>query len=609
MLFRHKSVRPGQNELIEDMKRVVDSGIMGFFEAPTGLGKTDASLAATLEFALNNKKKIFFVTPKTSQHKIVVDAIKGINKTHETKLRVLDLVAKPHLCTDPFLYGMGSEFYDLCDKKIEKKGCIGYLNTIGYNKEQKLNALKNIDKFSYSELVYTHDELRDECLNEPILCPYELSMRLVKDVNVIIVDVNHIFVPSIRQKLFAKMQIESEDCIFIFDEAHNLPNRIRAILSTTINKKIIELAIKELQRVDEKKLNPGIKEFMDEFQELYLKFETGFLDFISFDELFSRYNFDSIMSSLAKAAEFTIENYETKSHLSKVFEFFMRWYEGRDSKARYLDAKKSINIKALDPSILSKDIINEAHSCLFMSATLSPSEMYESLLGVNKEVFRKRYISPFSKENKLVMYSQNVTTKYDERAENMDKITNIISEVVNSVSGNIAVFFPSYKLMDEIYTSMQDRTQKKIFIQKQNTTHLQNKRIIEQFKKSKSGFGGILFAVIGGSFAEGVDYPGDDLIGIIVVGLPFPEPDYEIKALIEYYNKLYNSGWDYAYVFPTISKIVQAAGRAIRTETDRAFILLLDKRYIWSKYKNLFPVDYEFKYYDIENLHKFMKNK
>lgn len=609
MLFRHNSIRPGQKELIEDMLQVVEAGRVGFFEAPTGLGKTDASLAATLSYALAHKKKIFFITPKISQHKIVLDAIKGINKLHGTEIRTVDLVSKPNLCTDPFLYASGSGFYELCEKKVGRKGCIGYLNTVGYTKDQKANAQTNVDFLCKTTIALTHDELRELCLKDPIMCPYEVSTQLAKDATVIVADVNHVCVPAIRQKIFAKMQIDFSDCIFIFDESHNLPGRLRASLSSTMNRKNIELAIKELQKVDQKEINVSVIDFLEELNNHYANLKDGFLDYTIFDELFAKYNFDSMMNSLTKAAYFTVEHYETKPNTAKIHDFFMSWYEGRDSKARYLDNVQSIHAKSLDPAVLSKELINESHSCIFMSATLSPFYMYESLLGIEKESFKKRYNSPFPDSNKYAAYVSDLTTKYEERKENIPKIVDLIADTVNSVQGNIAVFFPSYKLLEDVYVRIQDKTIKTIVVQQKEQSHMLAKKAIEKFKKMKNTFGGVLFAVVGGSFAEGVDFPGDDLIGIIVVGLPFPEPDYEIKALIEYYDKLYKAGWDYAYVFPTISKIIQAAGRAIRSETDRAFILFLDKRYSWNKYKELFPPDYGLKEYKKNKLLEFMKTK
>jgi len=607
MLFRHEFVRKGQMELIEEIKKTVEDGKVGFFEAPTGLGKTDAALTATLEFALQQQKKIFFVTPKNSQHKIVVDVIAGINNKYGTEIRAVDFVSKPNLCTDPFLYSGGSEFYELCEKKIARNGCIGYLNTFGKNKEQKVNAYRNIEQFKQKYKAVSHDVLRERCLDDQILCPYELSLILAKDANVVITDVNHVFLPTIRQKFLMKMNADMEDCIFIFDEAHNLPNRIKNSLSASINKKLLENALKELQRL-EPKLKDDLEEFIETFHNWFMNLKSGFVDYNAFDELFAYYNYDAIINTLSKSQEFTIEKYETKSHLGTIAEFLIAWFDGKESKARYVDARGTLCCQSLDPAVLSKPVFSDCYAGICMSATLTPFEMYVDLLGIERETVQKRFSSPFPEENKLVLYSQEITTKYEERKENIPKICDVILNTVNSVAGNIAVFFPSYKLLNEVLSCVEDKTSKKIFVQQPEQTPQQAKRLVENFKEMKNTFGGVLFAVIGGSFAEGVDYPGDELIGIIVVGLPFPEPDYEMQALIDYYEKKYKNGWDYAYVFPTISKIVQGAGRAIRTETDRAFILLLDKRYSWSKYKTLFPKDFNFSLYSQERIHRFIKN-
>ena len=592
---------------MDDIKKVIENEMVGLFEAPTGLGKTDASISAALELAIKKKKKIFFITPKNSQHKIVVDTIKGINEKHKKKIRVIDFVAKPNLCTDPFIFGGGSEFYELCEKKVSKKACIGYQNTVGFRKSEKLKAENNVELFKYNNFALTNDEMRESCMEGVMHCPYEMSLLLAKDADVIIADVNHVFLESIRQRFFTKMEIELDDVIFIFDEAHNLPSRIRNIMSNSINQKTIEGAIKELQKVDEKVLSVNIKDFMQEFYEKFLLIENGFVKYNYFDMLFATYNFDDIMKSMQKASRFTIEEYETKSFLKGILSFMESWFFSGKTSTRFLDPKDNLQVKSLDPSPLSKNVINEAYASILMSATLNPFEMYETLLGVDKAVFKKRYESPFDHANKLVLYSDELTTKFAERKENIPKIANTILETINSISGNIAVFFPSYRMLDHVRSLVEGKTQKRLFVQQQKHTPLQGKRLIREFKKMQTTIGGVLFAVVGGSFSEGVDYPGDDLIGIIVVGLPFPEPDNEIKALIEYYDTLYSSGWDYAYVFPTISKIVQASGRAIRTETDRAFIMLLDKRYAWSKYKNLFPKDYVFQKYKIDKITKFMK--
>lgn len=609
MLFRHAKLRAGQMELANDILDTVSNRKVGFFEAPTGLGKTDASISSILQYAIDNNKRLIFVTPKNSQHKIVVDVIKGINKVNNMKIRVIDFVSKSQMCSDPFLYNSGSEFYDLCDRKATKGMCLGYNNTVGRNKDQKLNAEINVSDFKSNYFDITSSDMRDACLNEPIMCPYELSLLIGKDANVIILDVNHIFVPSIRQKLFSKLKIDLEDCIFIFDEAHNLPSRIRNIQSISLSQSTISNAIKELQRVDKNIVDEKLPEFINELNLKMSGLKEGYVDYNFFDDLFSRYNYDYIIDNMSKISTYIIDNMDKRSNFVLVSNFFDNWYSGRESKSRFADSYGSLQIKSLDPGELASEVVNNSHSSIFMSATLTPFDMYSTLLKVKKEMVQKRYISPFPKENRLVLYSDTITTKYEERAKNMPEIASTITETINNISGNIAVFFPSYEMLNQILIKVENKTMKKIFVQNPKHNSIQSSKLIEDFKKMKNTLGGVLFAVVGGSFSEGVDFPGDDLIGIIVVGLPFPEPDYEVRALIDYYQKLYNAGWDYAYIYPTIAKIIQASGRPIRTETDRAFIMLLDKRYIWTKYQSLFPKDFEFKKYDIQKIIDFFKMK
>ena len=146
-----------------------------------------------------------------------------------------------------------------------------------------------------------------------------------------------------------------------------------------------------------------------------------------------------------------------------------------------------------------------------MSATFSPMQMYADILGIKNHYIRQ-YESPFPKENKLVQYVDNVTTKYEERKESLPNIAKIVQDTINKVSGNIAVFFPSYEIMESVYLRVKEKTIKRIYLQEKNMTANETKKLIDNFKKNKVGFGSVLFAVVGGSFSEGVDYPGDDLI-------------------------------------------------------------------------------------------------
>lgn len=590
MYFRHNKIRLGQDVLIKEIDYVLNNNLIGLFEAPTGLGKTDASLAVALEYAEKNNKKIFFVTPKNSQHKIVIDTIKEINKKFDKQFIALDLISKSNLCIDPFLYNLGPEFYELCEKKIKNQSCYPYLNANGHG-PFKTNV---VNDFINEYKIESAEEFRELC-NSKQLCPYEMGLKVAKSANIIICDVNHIFINKIRNNIFNKINIGLEDVIFIFDEAHNLPSRLRNILSDNLSLKQIINAKKDWEKVPKEKIY-DITEFLEDFEYCFNNLKNGFLDTNSFGTLFEN---SEILESLATACDYILELDKKKSNLNKIFNFILAWMHDSKVKTRY-KTEDTIHIKGLDPSYLSDVIFEECFGCILMSGTFSPLNMYSELLGIKRPYF-KQFKSPFPNENKLVMYFDNVTTKYEERKESIPKIIDIIINITNKVSGNIAVFFPSYDILQSVYLRISQKIIKKIYVQEKNQNVTQTKRLIANFKKNKVGFGSVLFAVVGGSFSEGVDYPGDDLIGIIMVGFPFPEPDYEMNALIEFYDKKTVQGWNYAYLYPTISKIVQACGRGIRSETDKAFILLLDKRFGWSKYNQLLPIDY--------NLRKFDNNK
>jgi len=596
MYFRHDEKRLGQDKLIYDMTFALENNLIGLFEAPTGLGKTDASLASALDFAIKNNKKLFFITPKNSQHKIVVEAIKEINEKYNSSHKVVDLVAKSNLCIDPFLYGLGTEFYELCEKKIMHQACLPYINAIGKGKDKHIMDLF-LSNHSHALLS---SEFREESMKYNV-CPYVASLFIAKHAKVIVCDVNYIFVPKIRASLFKTLELKLEDCVFIFDEAHNLPSRLRTILSDNLSVKQIGYARKEWEKVNKKELY-DISDFLESLEYMFTKQKEGFIEDSYFDKLF---NDENIIDSLLSAGDFILENEKKKPYLFKIASFMSSWLTDKKVKTRF-KSKDTISIKGLDPSFLSSEIFENCFGALLMSATFSPMNMYADILGI-KNPYIREYISPFPRENKLVMYFDNVTTKYEERAKSIGDITNIILQTLNKVSGNVAVFFPSYDVLQTVYLRGSEKLIKKMYVQEKNMTMQEMKRLIDNFKKNKVGFGSVLFAVVGGSFSEGVDYPGDDLIGIIMVGFPFPEPDYEMESLIKFYDLQGKSGWNYAYLYPTVAKVVQACGRGIRSEKDMAFILLLDKRFGWTKYNSLFPKDYNILKYDQKKFVDFIK--
>ena len=223
-----------------------------------------------------------------------------------------------------------------------------------------------------------------------------------------------------------------------------------------------------------------------------------------------------------------------------------------------------------------------------MSGTLIPVEMYKDLWGIDRANLLE-YKSPFPRENQLNLIVKGITTKFTQRTEEMyNKIALISSNIINEIKGNSIIFFPSYKFRDEIYPLFEPLSRKTIFQENKKSNKNERDELLDKFRNYKDS-GAVLLAVSQGSFGEGIDLIGDFLKAVIIVGIPLSPPDLETKALIDYYEKKYKKGWDYAYIYPAIILSIQNYGRCIRSETDKGIIAFLDERYSWNNYLRCFP--------------------
>jgi DNA excision repair protein ERCC-2 len=287
-----------------------------------------------------------------------------------------------------------------------------------------------------------------------------------------------------------------------------------------------------------------------------------------------------------------------RSHLISVANFLERWQEKEPSFVRIVKRKDrgvALQVKALDPGIVSGEIFGEVHSAILMSGTLLPTKMYADLLGIPEErAVMKEYSSPFPKENKLSLVVPTVTTKYSERSPaEFEKISAIVSSVANNIPGNSAVFFPSFGLLEAIAPLMEGILSRPMLKQKREMNSREKAELLKRFRQQGTGFGAVLMAVASGSFAEGIDYMGEQLLGAIIVGIPLNEMDLETECLIDYYQKKFGAGWHYGYLYPAVARAIQASGRVIRDRTDRGVVVFMDKRYTWENYRKCFPKDFE----------------
>ncbi len=613
--FRYENVRDGQEKLILDAYEAFQTKKIFLAHAETGLGKTDASLSAALGVALQKDPAltIIFLTPKNAQHAIAVDTLRGINSKYNLKLRVVDLVGKKHLCIDEqTAQKEGRGFYEMCRKKRESQTCVPYGHAKGYDTLQREKAKIARTEFTAKmHGVHSSAEIKDESSTFTMgtqpwaMCPYETSMELAKKANVIIADYYHIFSPSVSELVLPKLGKKPENCLLIVDEAHNLPERVRGLLSTTLNSKQLQRAAEEAHYLKE-----------DEMEKMLQKMEYHLRahgkKMVGQEELLDEKKWKTFLAEKMDVEEFSLlceargvdyleKSGKDSSVLIQVGEFLEKWANEDEGLARvvkkwgYAD-DYSVGVKALDPSPLTKKVLEKMHGCLLMSGTLHPLNMFADILGVSHErVQSGYYASPFPKQNKLSLIAPVATTKYSERSEDSyTKLAEEAGKMVNQIPGNSVVFFPSFKLLDTIGRKMKDYTMRPLLFQTEGMKMHETEKLINEFKQHSRGFGAVLLACTSGSFAEGLDFPGNELLGVVVVGVPLAEMNLETQALVNYYEKRFKKGWHYGYIFPAMNKAMQAAGRVIRTPTDEGVVVLLDKRYTWENYRDCLPPAHTF---------------
>jgi len=613
--FRYAQAREGQEKLILDAYEAFQTNKIFLAHAETGLGKTDAALSAALGVALAHDPKltVIFLTPKNAQHAIAVEALRGINAKYDLKLRVVDLVGKKHLCIDEqTMQKEGRGFYEMCKKKRENQTCVHYQHARGNDTLNKEKAKIARQEFlTTMNSVHSSSEIKDESSRATLggvpwsMCPYETSMELAKKANVIIADYFHIFSPAVSELVLPKLGKKPENCLLIVDEAHNLPERVRGLLSMTLNTKQLSRAIEEAEFLKEKELTQTLQKIEHRLREHGKKMSTN-------EELLDEKKWNTFLSEKmdleelsllceARGVDYLEKSRKDSSTLIQVGEFLEKWANESEGLARII--KKwgyaddySVGVKALDPAPLTRKVLEKMHACLLMSGTLHPLPMFADILGVSKEKVQTGfYASPFPKENRLTIIAPITTTKYSERNENSyTKMAEETGKIVNQIPGNSVVFFPSFQLLDTIGRKMQDYTMRNLLFQREGMKIHETEKLIQEFRQHARGFGSVLLACTSGSFAEGLDFPGNELLGVVIVGIPLAEMNLETQALVNYYEKRFQKGWHYGYIYPAMNKAMQAAGRVIRTPTDEGIIVFLDKRYTQTNYHECFPPTHTF---------------
>ncbi len=634
ILFPHDKIRDIQDAMIFDVYAAIKNKENIIVHAPTGIGKTVSVIAPALSFALNKDLTIFFLTSRQTQHKIAIETLKQIKKKYTRKptdnansvsstnsvgnnnFDVADVIGKKWMCLQEVEALHSNDFIDYCKKLRDENKCEFYTNTRKKSRSPTVLAENNLNELKVLGPMHVQD-LVENC-KKPRLCPYEMVSMLAKNAKVIIADYNYIFNSSVRDSLFARANKKLENSIVIVDEGHNLPARARELLTAKLSAFIIDRAIKEANKFEFFDILVKLKNLKEIFNELsfdlnFNKEEKLVRKYEFVDKVNEKHNYDELINELALIGDLVREK-QKQSYIGGIGKFLEAWINEDKGFARILtknfsNGNLTLNYRCLDPSLITRDVIERSFSTIIMSGTLTPTSMYKDILGFNDAIERV-YDNPFPKDNRLCLIVPETTTKFTRRNnEEFVKIAEVCNKIVNKIPGNVALFFPSYDLRDKVYKNFYNICNKKMIIEKQNLSKAEKEKILEEFKKHKNK-GAVLLAVSTGNFGEGIDLPGDFLKGVVIVGLPLEKPDLETKELIDYFEEKYGNGLDYGYIFPAITKCLQNAGRCIRSETDRGVIIFLDERFVWQNYYRCLPLDMDFKISKVyeERIERFFGN-
>jgi DNA excision repair protein ERCC-2 len=561
--------------------------------APTGLGKTAATLSPALDLALKQDLVVFFLTSRHTQHKIVLDTLQAVRKKHNSQFIAASIIGKKWMCTQQNVSTMRSnDFFAYCKALRESKACEPYENVKQKNIQCDI-ALKEIESLAP---LPTEDVIK-RC-SEKNLCPYELSVLLAEKSKVIVTDYYYLLHPHIRNSFLKKIKKKLDQAIIIFDEGHNLPSRARELLTQRLSTKLIKGAISEAKKYKFNDLALTLTELDSILENLASNLQIFGEKLVKRDDFIGPIeqitDTEELVTKLDAAAEVVREDRQ-RSMLGAIAEFLALWPEGDEGYSRIL-VKQNNNIqlsrRCLDPSLATKELIEGSYCTITMSGTLSPANVFADLLGIpEKNRTAKEYPSPFPSQNRLALVVPRTTTKYSQRSDlQFRNIAEHCSKLTNEIPGCVAVYFPSYQIRDAVSNIFSPLCKKTLFLEQPGMTKEQKQDFLDRFKNYKDS-GAVLLAVASGSFGEGIDMPGI-LKGVIVVGLPLDRPNLETQQLIEYYDKKFGKGWDYGYTMPALTKTMQNAGRCIRSETDRGAIIFLDERYAWPRYFTFFPSDW-----------------
>lgn len=570
--------REGQFDLAASVYRTIYRKKKLFIQASTGTGKTMAVLyPAVKAIGEGLGDKLFYLTAKTITRTVAEQAFATLEKKG-LAFRSITLTAKEKIC-------FCEETECNPDACPYAKGHFDRVNDAVYD------MLENRKKLTRESI-----EEQAEAFH---VCPFELSLDLSEWADGVICDYNYVFDPTAHLKRFFSDNIRGE-YLFLIDEAHNLVERGREMYSAVIYKEDI-LSVKKLMQERDKKLTRSL-ESVNKLM-LEMKRECENCQVVENVSLFAL----KLMNLLTQMERYLEEqrnlgNGEQPDDFMTLFfqvRQFLEIHELLDENyVQYteLDGNGRFKVKlfCVNPAENLNNYLRLGNSTIFFSATLLPIAYYKNLLSTEKDDYAIYAESKFPPENRKILIGNEVSTKYTRRTPRMyQKIAEYLQKTVKGKKGNYIAFFPSYQFMEDVLEAFYDKESEiNCIVQSQFMSEEQREDFLERFEEDReqSLLG---FCVMGGIFSEGIDLTHDKLIGAIIVGTGIPQVCNEREIVKNYFDKRGMRGFDYAYLYPGMNKVLQSAGRVIRTEEDKGIILLLDDRFLGRQYQQLFPREWE----------------
>jgi DNA excision repair protein ERCC-2 len=573
--FPFATYRPGQRKMAVDVYRAISTGEQLLVQAATGIGKTMAVVFASVKaMAEAITTKIFYLTARTTGRTVAEQALAEL-RVHGLRLKSLTLTAKDKICFNP------------------DKNCTGQECEFARGYYDRLNPALGP--------IFEKDALTREYLEAVAikyrLCPFELSLELSLYADCIIGDYNYAFDPRVYLRRF--FYETGSDYTFLIDEAHNLVDRSREMFSAEIRKQ----SFLDVRRSVKDDLSDVYKS-LGKINTWMLKARKG--GDASQDRWADRQQPEGVYPLLrrfVKQAENWLTRNEKTSFRENLLDLyftvsgFVRVAEQYDENyvTCYERLKKDLRVKlfCIDPSGQLADALKRCKAAIFFSATMTPVDYFKNIFGCRQSATHLILPSPFATERLGLFMADRISTLYKQRDMTAPEVTRIITTLVKQKKGNYLLYFPSYAYMLMIHAAFEARNpETDIVLQAQEMSESARSAFLARFSKDNPQTL-VGFAVMGGIFGEGIDLVGERLCGAVIVGVGLPGISLEKELIREYFARRLNAGFEFAYMYPGINRVLQAAGRVIRSDKDRGVVLLIDQRFGTRRYQSLLPREWK----------------